>query len=321
MSFGRIGAVVGTTGVLLSCWVGAHYTRSMAPSPWTAHLHSVPQGENAFELVDGYDTTRDLDEFLEAAPEDRALVYSANQVAIERALRSSQTFRESIETRRRFVMDGTAVLETLALWKHRSAAILVEDDPARALALSLSLWRHSVDAAETCDAVIACSLSAVMTQLAMSAAESVTLHFGTATHPAVVWRVQNFRREIAASFREAPTMVRAIENEYRFVRAALEETSCVPLDRSETEVVFRGYYGRLRDYADGTTRATAGLLAGPAGDFSRLYNPCGRMAAEMAYMNLVPILDEHREAFAEIARRQRAILTRGQPTLSSVHYL
>lgn len=299
-------------------WFAAHFRGSMPPSPWPAHTEQVNPAENAYSLTqDPVEEPQIFHELLEAPFGEHARMFREDEITIDRALRESAQMRAEVDALPRFVIRGGDVLQALSFWRHRTVSVLVQADGERATAEARALWRHSVDTVEHCSSLVACTLSVVMCEHAMLAAESVLARFDASEVP----ELNALRSEVQGAFRPRPSLESAVRDEYHFARDAIETTSCFSFDRIQTEAIFRDYYEAMHAYAEGVARlddpsSTEGralaadvepFRAGPLEEFSSFYNLCGGTLAATLWVDLWEQVESHREKFTDLERRQRAL--------------
>ena len=308
--------LLGVFLLLGAFWLSAHYRGSVPPSPWPPRVEHVNPADNAYPLTqERVDDPLTFNELLDAPLNDHARIFREDEITFDRALRETSAARAEMDALPRFVITGD-VPAALTLWRHRTVSVLVQVDGERAVAEARALWRHSVDAAEHCDTLVACMLGVVLVEHAMLAAESTSARFDASEVPAL----NELRSEVTSAFHPRPSLKRAIEGEYHFMRDAVEDTACFSFDRAQTEAIFREYYEAMHAFAEAfasveETTSPEGLSliagvdayrAGPKEEFSSFYNLCGGELADVLWLDLAEHIEDHRAKFDHLARRQHA---------------
>lgn len=309
---------MGLLCVLAFFWVRAHSTGYVPPSPWSVRTEVVRTGDNANTFTaNEVDTPEAFDDLLHAPVEEHARIFRENESAIDHAVRATAETRAQADARPRFVLAGGDIIDALAFSRHRGVAVLVEPESSRALVMARVFWRHALDAIAQCDTLVECMVGLAIGEHAMLSVESVLYRFSVDELPGRA----ELKAEVQTAFRRRPSLARAIESEYLFVRTAIEELTCVSLDRAQTEAILREYYEAMHDYAERLARvedtaSEEGIALGRAvepfrdgvqDEFSSFYNICGGTLAETFGIGLDEHIERHRERVDELVERQRAL--------------
>ncbi|MFK8003988.1 MAG: hypothetical protein AB8H86_30770 [Polyangiales bacterium] len=236
---------------------------------------------------------------------------------IDRAVRATSEVRAQVDALPRFVLVEGEVLATLNFSHHRAVATLVEVDATKAIAMARVFWRHTMDAIDHCDTLVECMIGVVISENALLAVESVLSRFDGGEFP----ERNELKAEVQRAFEPRPSLARAVESDYLFARSAIEELTCVSLDRVLTEAIMREYYEAMHEYAEGVARiddlasdegsalvrSAAPFRDGLQDEFSSFYNICGASLAETFWIGLADRIDEHRERVDELKERLRAL--------------
>lgn len=290
----------------------------MPPSPWSQRNDDVRPSENAYLLTQApVETPAEFDELLEAPVEEHARMFRENEITLDRALRATLETRAQVDALPRFVLAEGEVLAAINFSHHRAVASLVEGDGSKAIAMAQVFWRHTMDAIEHCDTLVECMIGVAIAEDALLAVESALYRFDVDAFP----ERSALKDEVARAFSPRPSLVRAVEDEYRFARRAIEEVTCVSLDEVQTEAIMREYYDAMHEYAEGLARvddiaSDDGVALGrhvePFRDglqeeFSSFYNICGGSLAETFWIRLADRIEEHRALVDALVERTQAL--------------
>lgn len=290
----------------------------MPPSPWATRGDVVRPSENACPLTQAHvETPEEFEDLLETSVEEHARIFRENEITIDRALRATSEARAQVDASPRFVLGGAEVLATLNFSRHRAVAALVEADASKAISMAQVFWRHTMDAIEHCDTLVECMVGVVIAEDALLAVESVLYRFDAIEFP----ERGALKDEVQRAFNPRPSLARAVESEYLFVRSAIEELTCVSLDRVQTEAIMREYYEAMHDYAEGLAgvddlASDNGLALehqvepfrdGLQEEFSSFYNICGGSLAETLWIGLADRIEEHRALVDALIERTHAL--------------